>query len=226
MYRERYPEIPVERSVLISNGYDEEDFGHLHAPAPGAAPSAALRLVHSGLVYPDERDPRSFFHALARLLKDGQVRPDTLRVELRGCGAEEYFAGILQQFRLEEIVHVLPSLPHREALRDCADASALLILQAASCNRQIPAKTYEYLRLRKPILALTAYDGDTAGLLRATGGATIVDLQDERTIYATLPAFLEEVRSGKHALPEPTITRRYERHNQTRELVACLSSIT
>jgi glycosyltransferase involved in cell wall biosynthesis len=226
LYRERYPELPAERCVLISNGYDEEDFRHLPVPAPSAADAAPLRLVHLGLVYPEERDPRPFFQALARLLKDGHVSPDTLRVELWGCGADKYYAGILGQLRLEEMVELRPTLPYREALRDCADASAFLVLQAASCNRQIPAKTYEYLRLRKPILALTAADGDTARLLRATGGATIVDLQDEEAIYATLPKFLAAVRFGSHPLPDSTITQRYERHTQARELAACLSSIT
>ena len=34
-------------------------------------------------------------------------------------------------------------------------ADGLLILQAANCNEQIPAKLYKYLRARRPIVALT-----------------------------------------------------------------------
>jgi hypothetical protein len=100
-----------------------------------------------------------------------------------------------------------------------------LVLQAAVCNAQIPAKAYEYLRLGKPILALTAAEGDTARLLTATGGTTIVELHDEEAIYATLPKFLAAIRSGTHPAPDPVVTRRYERRNHARELAGCLESI-
>ncbi len=77
---------------------------------------------------------------------------------------------MLSDLNIEDIVHPLPPLPYREALCDCAEAHALLLFQAASCNHQIPAKAYEYLRLGKPILALTHPSGDTAALLSAIEG--------------------------------------------------------
>jgi glycosyltransferase involved in cell wall biosynthesis len=225
MYRERYPDVPEERWVLIPNGYDEEDFRDLGVSGAAVPASGPLRLVHSGLVYPEERDPRPFFQALARLVKDGYVTPDTLRVELRGCGTVSYYTKILRQLRIEDLVHLLGPLPYHEALRDCAAASALLLLQGPSCNRQIPAKTYEYLRLQKPILALLDSAGDTASLLRSTGGATIADLLDENVLYREIPAFMERVRAGAHPLPDPAATRRYARHNQAQELAQCLNAI-
>ena len=126
-------------------------------------------------------------------------------------------------FRLH--AHPDGPLPYHEALRDCASASALLLLQGPSCNLQIPAKTYEYLRLRRPILALTDAAGDTASLLRSTGGATIVDLLDEAALYREIPIFIERVRSGTHLLPDSAATRRYARHNQAQELARCLEAV-
>jgi glycosyltransferase involved in cell wall biosynthesis len=225
LYRERYPEVPDERWVLIPNGYDEDDFRDLVSRTASTAAGAPLRLVHSGLVYPEERDPRPFFQALARLVKDGYLPPDSLRVELRGCGTVPYYAEILHQLHLEDLVQLLGPLPYREALCDCATASALLLLQGPSCNRQIPAKTYEYLRLRKPILALTDAAGDTASLLRSTGGATMIDLLDEDALYREIPIFMARVRSGVHQLPDPAATRRYARHNQAQELAQCLDAV-
>ena len=49
----------------------------------------------------------------------------------------------------------------------------LLVLQAANCNDQIPAKTYEYLRAQQPLLALTDPAGDTADVIRRAGIDTI-----------------------------------------------------
>jgi hypothetical protein len=101
----------------------------------------------------------------------------------------------------------------------------LLILQGPSCDGQIPAKAYEYLRLGKPILALTSEEGDTARLLRETGGSTIVDLLDEDAIYGALPPFLAAVAEGRHLVPERRKVSQYARHNQARELAICLSRL-
>jgi hypothetical protein len=126
---------------------------------------------------------------------------------------------------IDDLVHLLPPLPYREALQECADSDGLLLLQAASCNHLIPAKVYEYLRLRRPILALTAEDGDTAELLRETGGATTVDLADEEAIYRTLPSFLRLVRNGIHPLPDGGKVPRYARQNQAADLAKSLSGL-
>jgi len=226
MYLERYGDLSPSRCLVISNGYDEADFegftGLTGSPAPVRGP---VRLLHAGLVYPEERDPRPFFRALARLRRDGQVSSQTLRVELRAPGAEAYFRILIEELGIQDLVQVLPALPYRESLREAADASALLLFQSASCNHQIPAKTYEYLRLAKPILALTAAEGDTAALLSVTGGATVVDLLDENAIHAALPDFLHDVRAGVHPLPDPITSSSYARHKQASQLASCFSQL-
>src|SRR5262249_16571432 len=145
---------------------------------------------HAGVIYPSERDPRPLFGAIASLKRQGTIDSQLLRIDLRAPGTEDFYLAMLQQFGIADLVHILPSLPHKEALQDAANADALLLLQAANCNGQIPAKVYEYLRVGKPILALTPAISDTAALLRAAGGATIADLADEQSICDALPAFI------------------------------------
>jgi glycosyltransferase involved in cell wall biosynthesis len=226
MYLARYPGLAPERCLVIPNGYDEEDFADLAAgPPPGPSGPGPLRLVHSGLVYPEERDPRPFFRALSRLKRAGRISAATLQVDLRAAGSESYYAGLLAELEVGDIVRLLPALPYRESLRACAEADALLLLQGPSCNGQIPAKAYEYLRLGRPILALTDRAGDTARLLLGAGGATLLDIQDEAAIEQGLPAFLAAVVSGAHARTAPAIAARYARRAQTADLASCLSAV-
>ena len=150
---------------------------------------------------------------------------ENLRVDLRASGSEDYYAAIIQKLGINDLVHLLPALPHQQALQDCANADGLLVFQAASCNHQIPAKIYEYLRARRPILALTPDEGDTTALLRETGGATVVDLSNEQSIYMALPDFLESVRNGTHPLAETRKVQYYTRRNQALELAECLSEV-
>lgn len=226
MYLERYPSLPPERCLIIANGYDEQDFNTLVFERPAhRLRSRPLRLVHAGVIYPDDRDPRPFFQALAQLKRKERIHSKQLRIELRASGSEEYYSTLIRDLNIADFVFLLPALPYRQALQDCADADGLLLFQAASCNHQIPAKVYEYLRLRRPIFALTAERGDTAALLREIGGATIVELADEQDIYRFLPPFLDSIRQEVHSLPDCGTVKRYARETQARELAGYLSQL-
>lgn len=226
MYVERYPALRPDQCLVIPNGYDEENFADLAMASPGKIPQdRPLRLLHAGLIYPEERDPRPFLRALARLKHDGHLTAGTVQVDLRASGSEDYYTAIIQDLGIDDLVHLLPALPYRQSLQDCADADALLLFQAASCNHQIPAKAYEYLRLHKPILALTDAGGDTAVLLGDNGGATLVALNDERALYCTVPRFLQAVRHGTHPLPDRMKIQHYSRHGQARTLAAHFSHL-
>src|SRR4029077_21048155 len=110
-----------------------------------------------------------------------------------------------------------------QVLQECFDADALVLMQGAWCNNQIPADAYEYTRLRRPILGLACAAGDTAAHLRRTGGATLVDLDDEAGICAALPDFLRRVRARSHPLPDSAQVVSYARDRQAIALAETLT---
>jgi len=223
IYLQRYPALAPDRCLVIANGYDEDDFRALSVPAE---PSGPFRLVHSGMIYPELRDPRPLLRALGRLNAEGRLTGRTLRVELRDPSHEALYGAIIAGLGLQEVVHILPAISHSRALLDCAGASALLLLQGPACNAQIPAKTYEYLRLGKPILALAPEASDTAAVLTECGGHTRVDPDDEEAMYRALPGFVRAVQERAHPLPDPAATARYARHTHARQLAACFDELT
>lgn len=68
LYRERYPQ-QADRMVVLENGYDEESFSSAttNGDAKNSLNPGCLTFLHSGIVYPEERDPRQLFVALAKL---------------------------------------------------------------------------------------------------------------------------------------------------------------
>ena len=166
-----------------------------------------------------------FFNALASLKEDGLIVSEEIRIELRGAGSEDLYSSILRDLRIQDLVHLLPPLPYKAALRECASADALLLLQGPSCNHQIPAKVYEYLRFGKPILALVDERGDTATLLKDNGGSSIIDLMDEEALRRSLPDFFDAVRFGRHTVCDKQKAQRYARHMQAAELGQHLLSL-
>jgi glycosyltransferase involved in cell wall biosynthesis len=227
MYAERYPHLPASRWAVIANGYDEGPFHDAEAARRPAGPSGGpLVLVHSGLLYPSERDPRAFFDALARLRRAGVIAPETLQVVLRATGFDQQYRPLLLERRIEGIVRLEPPLGYREALAELLGADGLLLFQAASCNHQIPAKLYEYLRSGRPIFAMTDAAGDTAGVLRDAGVTAVVPLDSEAKIAEGLASFLNAARDGRAVVPGPEVVRRHSRRARAGELAALLDAVT
>ncbi len=224
-YRERYPQVPGARLAVIENGYDEESFAQLESSGTDALLPGTFTLVHSGIVYPSERDPTQLFQALRLMLDEGRLTAGELRVRLRAPAHEDMLAKLLDRFRVKEVVEICPPVPYRRALQEMMRADGLLVLQASNCNHQIPAKVYEYLRCGRPIIALTDPAGDTADLLRRTGIDAIARLDSAEEIARELRRFLDQARGGKAVLPDGIFVTGASRLNRTRELAGLLDRL-
>jgi len=222
MYRERFPEAG-ERIGVLENGYDEESFlkaaqgldrGPLH---PGS-----VTLLHSGIVYPEERDPSALFAALGRLRSTGRLAAGSVKLRFRAAVHHELLAGLARQHDVEAMVEVCPAIGYAQALQEMLRADGLLVMQGANCNEQIPAKVYEYLRARRPILCLADPGGDTAAVLQACGVGDVAPLESSGAIERLLPDFVSRVRAGKVARPHEQAVADASRRRRTAALAALL----
>ena len=225
MYRERYPDVPSERWVVLPNGYEEALFRDAEADRAPRADDAPITLVHSGVLYPKERDPRPFFGALADLKGAGAIAAGNFRVVLRASGSEEYHARYIRENGIDDLVSLEPAVPYRDALGEMLAADGLLLFQASNCNHQVPAKTYEYLRAKRPVFAMTDPAGDTASVLREAGIDTMARLDSRAEIAAGLEDFLARVREGRAPLADDDEIRRHSRRARTEDFAALLDEV-
>jgi glycosyltransferase involved in cell wall biosynthesis len=218
-YRQRYPAF-ADRIALIENGFDEQSYEGL--PRRGAALAAGRwTLLHSGVVYPSERDPTHLYAALAALKRTG--RADGLLVRFRASGHDELLKNLARRYDVENMVDLAPPIPYRDALLEMASADALLVMQASNCNEQIPAKVYEYLRAQRPIVALTDPLGDTADLLRRCGIGFTARLDDASEIEQIV---LRVMENSDSATASASAVASCSREARTRELAAMLTRIS
>lgn len=222
-YCASYPDA-AERIVLIENGYEEDRFAALpERDRPGSSRGEApLVLLHSGVVYPEERDPEPLFIALSRLQRAGTLTPQQLRIRFRASHHDELLHRLGQQHGVADWLDIAPAIAHREALAEMMQVDALLILQAANCNDQIPAKLYEYLRAGLPIGALTDPAGDTAAALMQAGVTEIAPLDSAAAIEAWLPAFASKVRTNTVRTPDPAAVMAASRGERAKLLAGLL----
>ena len=227
-YRKRYPTVPPERTVVIENGYDEETFAGIEPDQSQTAqsPGRRLTLVHSGIVYPSERDPTQLMQALSILKEAGTVTKDNFRVCFRGSEHDGMLTQVAGRAGVADLVQLLPPIPYGQALEEMMRADALLIMQASNCNAQIPAKLYEYLRAGRPILGLTDPAGDTAGLLRASGINAIAPLDSAPGIAELLKRFVEHPERRTDCIASETAVRSASRRARAVELAQLLDAVT
>lgn len=221
-YRRRYPDAS-DRIVVLENGYDEESFAAVSAATTESLTPGVITLLHSGIVYPAERDPTALFVALRKLADSGRLQAGELKLRFRAAGHDDLLLNLARQNGVESFIELCPSIPYREALQEMLRADGLLVLQASNCNAQIPAKIYEYLRAGRPIIALTDPEGDTAGVLRVAGIDTVVRLDSADEIAALLPRFVDAVRNRQAPLADAQSVEAASRRGRAKTLAELLN---
>jgi len=196
-YIEKFPHVNQAFWQVIPNGYDEKIFNEVASliSEPNEKINDKITLLHSGVIYPSERDPTSFFQALAELKKENKISAEKIEIRLRATGHEHLYLPLLKSLDIEDLVKLEPPIDYKEALKEMFMVDGLLLFQSDGCNYQIPAKAYEYIYAQKPILALTPELGDTGTLLAKTGMAKIAPLDNKKTIKLALMEFIKSVRA-------------------------------
>jgi glycosyltransferase involved in cell wall biosynthesis len=227
MYSERYPQSRSTIEVL-ENGYDEEVFAAAERAQSDRTPlnPGAVTLLHSGIVYPSERDPTALFDALGRLHRAGRITPSRLRLRFRAAVHDELLHSLATANGVLDYLDLRPAVGYREALQEMLRADALVVMQGSGCNEQIPAKIYEYLRAGRPILCLATPEGDTSLALHDAGVVALADLESADAIVELLPRFVDALQAGTAAGPAPAAAARASRRGRTAVLAGWLDGVT
>ncbi len=189
---------PPEDFTVVTGGYDANQ---VRAAAQLEAPAhEKLVLLHAGHFY-GPRSPEPLLRALAHVAQDPAF---TNRLELRLLGKPNpTIDRLASELGITELVHQVGLVSYRDTLRHLL-ASDLAIVVQPGTSIQVPAKLYDYLGCRVPVVALTV-EGATARLMRETNAGPVVPPNDVDAISAALrtaltdPARLRAQMNGEAA---------------------------
>ncbi len=215
--------VNASKCVHLPNGYDEADFQSISFTPP---PPERFVLMHVGAAG-SERNPQNLFRVLRTLLTEAVISPTGFRLVFVGPISESVLHGI-QQEGVSSLIERIDYVPHRQALQLAAGATALLLLiTRSSQNRRIlPGKTFEYIRLKKPILALGPPGGEVDQILQETNAGRVLDYADREGIEKQLRSWIRQWQKGRLAYSGhiPSI-RKYSRERLTQQLAAIFDQI-
>lgn len=167
--------------ATILNGFDVEDMQRLGDIAP--PPGLPLRLLFTGMVYPEHQRLDLLFAAL----RDMTLAAGQLSVDFYGRNLYP-IQELIVKYRVAEIVKVHPPVSYDDSLRLQRAADALLFFTWANSSQTgiLSGKIYEYLAARRPLLLIGPEIDDVtrmvtareAGELHATPQATAARLAE------------------------------------------------
>jgi glycosyltransferase involved in cell wall biosynthesis len=215
----------ARRVFVVTNGFDPEDYPD-HQELENV-------VAYLGTYYPGRQDLDTALGAFSELISQGMA--PGLRFRFVGEYGPELHAAV-RRAGLQEHVDVTGFFPHRAALRVLGNARLLLLLGSQSgapidpvARGWIPAKAFEYLGARRPVLYVGDVQSEVADILRQAGAGEIVAPGDHsgakaaavrllarpqacrgdgisiftrRALAARLALVLDEVGSRAAALPE------------------------
>lgn len=183
--------IPKDKIKIIYNGFD------LPAEIKNKSNSFfhKINIVYSGLLY-GPRVISPFLHALKELINR---EPDM------GTKILFHFAGVCYNENLQKIVDTLGLkgnvkyygfITQSEVLNLYNIADILLLIKAPSDKISIPGKLFEYLGVKKPILALLPSDSEAANIIMRSRSGIITSPNNIKDIVKGLKLIVESYKNG------------------------------
>ena len=212
----------------IYNGFDADDLQHVAADSSLQKPADCFRIVYTGTLWnlttiaplvsaiEELRERQPELLPKLELVVVGRKTPQQQALLDRtvACGCRTVFADYCD---------------HDQALgwMASADALCLLLSDVPGADRVAPAKLFEYLALRKPILSITP-DGETTDIVRRFYPDSRFAPADAGGIARWLEQRLEVERFAGAAQVDELFhaeINEFSRENQAKKLAALLNGL-
>ncbi len=199
-YTEKYPFLSNRKTRTVRNGFDPGDFENL-PPVDFEKTDNTLYIGIMGTVYSQGNAPWPLLEALSELKAQGKDRlAERVKLVFIGKWAPNFVEKV-RGYPVAGCIEWIGYRPHREALSLACKMDVLtLAIQSGlpGSENVTPGRIYEYLYLRKPILALCPTTSDIVDLIRkykageAVPYADVTEIKSLLQKWVTMPSALQQ----------------------------------
>ncbi len=217
----RDQDLEPRRMVVITNGYDEDDFAYDAPPL-----NEKFLISHVGTLAND-RNPHILWKAIRELIGEIPDFGDDIQIQVMG----KTDSSVLESARKEGVDSFLVNtgyVPHSEAIRIMQSSQVLLLLindVAFNAPGRMTGKIFEYLAARRPILLIGPVDGDAAKVIAETQSGDSVGFADLQSLKSVLRTYYDAYKSNTLMLNSAGYEQ-YARRNTTRKLAKLLEEVS
>ena len=153
-------------------------------------------MTHIGILGYD-RLPEFLLEAMAELSLENETFKKNFKLRLVGS-VDKKVVEIASSFGIPEMIELTGNVKRDKALSMAKSSSILLLLLNRQANAQgrIPAKIFEYLALRKNILALGQQGSDISAILSETQAGVNIEYEKKTEIKSYLSDMFVKYEKG------------------------------
>lgn len=200
----------------ITNGYDKDDFEVSTKTATNK-----FTIFHAGLLNAP-RNPALLWEALTELCQESEAFAKKLEIRLAGTIDPQISGKLQQDAVLQDKLQLMSYLPHDAVIQQYAQSSVLLLLINNTYNSKvnIPGKLFEYLAIRRPILAIGGRNADAITIVEQSQTGFSADYPEKEKLKEIIWKLFQERGLIK---PDQEKIERYSRKRLTGDLVEVLN---
>jgi hypothetical protein len=216
---EEFKKAGAKMVKTLTNGFDDYKLS-----AVKNKHDKKFSITHVGSI-PRSRNAEILWKALADLTKTQEGFSDNLQINL--IGKVDYsVTDSLKKYNLINFTAQHKYIPHLKALERMSMSQVLLLLINNTQNAKgiLTNKFFEYLSVKRPILAIGPTDGDVANILAYTNAGKISEFENLENIKENILSYYQLYLMNKLEIDSGNIDR-FSRLNLTKELVATFQEV-
>lgn len=215
--------IEKNKVITITNGYDEEDFKNIKSKKE----NNKFTMVHNGSFYL-KRNPDTVARVIKKLVENEIIDEKKIEIILNGnndCNIINKFKEIMGEY--SDVIKINGYLSHEESLIKSNNADILLLIcgEEESSKQVYTGKVFEYLRLRKPVLAISPKGSLVDKLLDETECGINAEYNDIETIEKIILNYYNSWIKGNKIKVGAKNIEKYERKELTKKLVEIFNEV-
>ena len=187
-----------------------------------------VRLVYTGTIYRNKRDPSPLFQAIQTLKNDANFNSkllDKLEIIFVGPNVDKV-QELVEHYHVQEFVTLKGLIPRSESLRMQRDANILLFLEYEdpSINGILTGKLFEYLSSNTPIWGIGTTDKSTPGQLIIESKTGKLFGKEHKLIKKELIGILQD-KNYTNYTPRHDIINQYDRKALANKLLDMIKKL-
>lgn len=212
---QRFPRVPRERWVTITNGFDDGPVEPLRG-----VPEDVCLFRYIGVLN-ERRKPDALISAFALACQDPELRASAALELIGNAAGHESKVSLAPGCQVRFRGHVSRS----ESVRYMFGSDVNVLLQTISEGEDVVSgKAFDYLHAGKPILAVVDPAGGDAWLMRETGAGKVAPWSDVEAIARAMKECWRGWKAGDGRAPKAAVER-FSRRALTGQLASLFDDV-
>ncbi len=217
--------------VLITNGFDECDFGENDSDVDGlngvnvsGGADKDFVITHTGLFAADG-NPTVLWDVLAEKFAADEAFAKALKIKLIGK-TDAQIIGAIENAGLGGRLVDMGYQPHSKAIDEQRNASLLILplRKEPEYKAVLPGKLFEYLASRRPVLGIGQPDGAMAMILNQSKTGTVLDWNDKEAMAGFIDDCWQKHLKGILTTEGADISQ-FTRRNLTKRMIQLFEEV-